>query len=96
MAALSPKKRISKLADDIAALENTIKENTRRLHELKEEKTELENSEIISIIRKAGLSVEDIADLIDSNTAQTQVKPKNQEEKIISTLNSVLTNERKI
>ena len=96
MAALSPKKKISKLADDIAALENTIKENTRKLQELKEEKTELENSEIISIIRKAGLSVEDIADLIDSTTAQTQVKPQNQEDKIISTLNSVLTNERKI
>lgn len=96
MATLSPKKKISKLTDDIAALEKTIKDNTRKLAELKEEKTEAENTEIISIIRKAGLSVDDIAELIDSSTVQTPVKPKIQEETKPNPANSGLTNERKI
>lgn len=96
MAALSPKKKISKLTDDIAALEKTIKDNTRKLAELKEEKIEAENTEIISIIRKAGLSMEDISELIDSSSAQVQVKPKIQEENKPNPANSGLTNERKI
>ena len=96
MAALSPKKKISKLTDDIAALEKTIKDNTRKLAELKEEKIEAENTEIISIIRKAGLSMEDISELIDSSSAQVQVKLKSQEENKPNPANSGLTNERKI
>lgn len=67
MAALSPKKKLSKLTDDIATLEKTIEENKQKLVELKEEKAAIENSEIISIIRKAGLSVEDIESLIEKS-----------------------------
>lgn len=96
MAALSPKKKISKLADDIAALEKTIKDNTRKLAELKEEKLAAENTEIITIIRKAGLSVEDIEDLIGSGVTQVQTVPKSQEETNPRPLTSGLTNERKI
>lgn len=94
MAVLSPKRKISKLADDIAALEKTIKENTQKLAELKEEKTEAENTEIISIIRKAGLSVADIEELI--GVTHIQQKPKTQEENNSRLPVSGLTNERKI
>lgn len=96
MAALSPKRKISKLTDDIAALEKTIKDNTRKLSELKEEKIEAENSEIISMVRKAGLSVEDIEDLIGGSVAQVQTMPKSQEENNPRPLSAGLTNERKI
>ncbi|MDE5771938.1 MAG: DUF4315 family protein [Ruminococcus sp.] len=96
MAALSPKKKISKLADDIAALEKTIKDNTRKLSELKEEKLAAENTEIITIIRKAGLSVEDIEDLIGSGVTQVQSKPKTQEDNNSRPLSAGLMNERKI
>lgn len=94
MAGLSPKRKISKLADDIAALEKTIKENTQKLAELKEEKTEAENTEMVSIIRKAGLSVADIEELI--GVTQIQQKPKTQEENNSRLPVGGLTNERKI
>lgn len=95
MASISTKRKISKLTDDIAALEKTIKENTRKLAELKEEKTETENTEIISIIRKAGLSIEDIEELIDGGITQVQAVPKPPEENTRS-VTSELKNERKI
>lgn len=95
MAALSPKKKISKLADDIAALENTIKESTRKLAELKEEKQQAENTEIISLVRKAGLSVEDIEELVGKSTAQVMPKPKT-EDTTAGSFISRLQNERKI
>lgn len=96
MAGLSPKRKISKLADDIAALEKTIKENTKKLVELKEEKTEAENTEMISIIRKAGLSVADIEELIGDSVIHIQQKPKIQEENTSRLSVGGLNNERKI
>lgn len=96
MAALSPKRKISKLTDDIAALEKTIKENTTKLAELKEEKLEAENTEMISLIRKAGLSVEDIEEMIGGSISQVLQKPKTQEENIPRPASVGLTNERKI
>ncbi len=96
MAALSPKRKISKLTDDIAALEKAIKDNTKKLAELKEEKLEAENTEIISIIRKAGLSVEDIEDLIDGGVSQAEQKPKTQEETVTALPTGGFKNERKI
>lgn len=95
MAALSSKRKISKLTDDIAAMENTIKENTRKLAELKEEKQQTENTEIISIVRKAGLSLTDIEELIRSDSVRVLPKPKTEDTSADLPM-SRLQNERKI
>lgn len=93
MAALSPKKKISKLTDDIATLEKTIEENKQKLMELKEEKISAENSEIISLIRKAGLSVEDIEVLIEkSHISDEMVSGQN----MLNSFVGKTQNERKI
>lgn len=93
MAALSPKKKLSKLTDDIAALEKTIEENKQKLVELKEEKAAIENSEIISIIRKAGLSVEDIENLIEKSLVSDEPLSG---QNMLNSFVSKTQNERKI
>ena len=93
MAALSPKKKLSKLTDDIAALEKTIEENKQKLVELKEEKAAIENSEIISIIRKAGLSVEDIESLIEKSLVSDEPLSG---QNMLNSFVSKTQNERKI
>lgn len=93
MAALSPKKKISKLTDDIAALEKTIEENKQKLNELKEEKILAENSEIINLIRKAGLSVGDVEGLIEkSHISDEMMSGQN----MLNTFGGKTQNERKI
>ena len=64
----STQKRIAKINSEISQLEQSIKENQKKLEALKNEKTEIENAEIVSLIRKADLSVDDIADLISDLT----------------------------
>lgn len=93
MAALSPKKKLSKLTDDIATLEKTIEENKQKLVELKEEKAAIENSEIISIIRKAGLSVEDIENLIEKSLVSDEPLSG---QNMLNSFVSKTQNERKI
>lgn len=93
MAALSPKKKLSKLTDDIATLEKTIEENKQKLVELKEEKAAIENSEIISIIRKAGLSVEDIESLIEKSLVSDEPLSG---QNMLNSFVSKTQNERKI
>lgn len=53
-----------KLSAEISQLEKSIAESQEKLTALRKEKTEVENTEIVSLIRKADLSVDDIADLI--------------------------------
>ncbi|MCM1529760.1 MAG: DUF4315 family protein [Alistipes sp.] len=63
------KKKTAKLNAEIQQLEAQIADSNKRLSALKEAKTEAENTEIISIIRGADLSVDDIAELISDLTA---------------------------
>lgn len=53
-----------KLSAEISQLEKSIAESQEKLTALRKEKTEVENTEIVSLIRKADLSVDDIAELI--------------------------------
>lgn len=93
MAALTPKKKISKLTDDIAALEKTIEENKQKLLELKEEKVSVENSEIINLIRKAGLSVDDVEGMVKkSHISDEMVSGQN----MLNSFVGKTQNERKI
>lgn len=66
------RRKITKISTEIEQLEKTIAESKKKLAELKEAKTEAENSEIISIIRNADLSVDDIADMISELTSVKQ------------------------
>ena len=56
----STQKKMSRLSAEISQLEKSIAESQEKL----KEKTEVENTEIVSLIRKADLSVDDIAELI--------------------------------
>lgn len=60
----SSQKKMLKLSAEISQLEKSIAESQEKLTALRKEKTEVENTEIVSLIRKADLSVDDIADLI--------------------------------
>lgn len=60
----STQKKMSKLSAEILQLEKSIAESQEKLAALRKEKTEIENTEIVSLIRKADLSVDDIAELI--------------------------------
>lgn len=60
----STQKKMSKLSAEILQLEKSMAEIQEKLTALKKEKTEVENTEIVSLIRKANLSVDDIAELI--------------------------------
>lgn len=58
------RRKLTKLNTDIEQLEKTIEESKKKLTALKAAKLEAENAEIISLVRNADLSVDDIADLI--------------------------------
>lgn len=60
----SSQKKMLKLSAEISQLEKSIAESQEKLTALRKEKTEIENTEIVSLIRKADLSVDDIAELI--------------------------------
>lgn len=60
----STQKKMSRLSAEISQLEKSIAESQEKLTALRKEKTEVENTEIVSLIRKADLSVDDIAELI--------------------------------
>ena len=63
MKSTSPtRKKVDKLSAEIQQLEAQIAEKKEKLASLKEAKLEAENTEIISIIRNADLSVEDSGD----------------------------------
>ena len=61
-------KKMSRICSEIAQLEKSIAESQEKLTALRKEKTEIENTEIISLIRKADLSVDDVAELISDLT----------------------------
>lgn len=72
---------MSRLSAEISQLEKSIAESQEKLTALRKEKTEIENTEIVSLIRKADLSVDDIAELISdlkavkkSNTATSSIR----------------------
>lgn len=60
----STQKRIAKINSEILQIEQSIKESQEKLETLKKEKIKIENAEIVSLIRKTDLSVDDIAELI--------------------------------
>lgn len=62
------RKKVNKLSAEIQQLEEHIAESNKKLSDLKEAKLEAENTEIISIVRDADLSVEDIQELISDLT----------------------------
>lgn len=62
----SIQKKMSKLSAEISQLEKSIAESQEKLTALRKAKTEIENTEIVSLIRKADLSVDDIAKLISN------------------------------
>lgn len=62
------RKKVDKLSAEIQQIEAQIAEKRTKLAALKEAKTEAENSEIISIIRNADLSVSDVEELISDLT----------------------------
>lgn len=57
-------KKIEKLNSDIVQIEAEIAEKQKKLEEMKKERTELENVEIVSLVRGASLSVDDVAEII--------------------------------
>lgn len=70
MKSTSPtRKKVDKLSAEIQQLEAQIAEKKEKLASLKEAKLEAENTEIISIIRNADLSVEDIQEMISDLTS---------------------------
>ncbi len=71
---VSYQEKINRISADIVQLEKEIAEKQKKLSVLKESKTETENSEIISIIRNADLSVEDIAELVSASDVHTDKK----------------------
>lgn len=73
------KKKTAKLNAEIQQLEAQIAKDNKKLSALKEAKTEAENTEIISLVRGADLSVEDITELISDLT--TVKKAPQQSEK---------------
>ena len=74
---ISYQEKVNKISADIIQLEKEITERQKRLLLLKESKTEAENSEIISIIRNAELSVEDIAKLVSEFNMSNKTNPIN-------------------
>ncbi len=76
----SAMKKTAKLNAEIQQLEAHIADSNKKLSALKEAKAEAENTEIISIVRGADLSVEDIAELISDFTAvkKSPQKPEKQ------------------
>ncbi len=64
----STQKRIAKINSEILQIGKSIKESQEKLEALKKEKIEIENTEIVSLIRKADLSVDDVAELISDLT----------------------------
>ena len=74
---ISYQEKVNKISADIIQLEKEITERQKRLSLLKESKTEAENSEIISIIRNAELSVEDIAELVSEFNMNNKTNPIN-------------------
>lgn len=62
------RKKVNKLSAEIQQLEEHIAESNKKLSDLKKAKLEAENTEIISIVRDADLSVEDIQELISDLT----------------------------
>lgn len=69
----STQKRIAKINSEISQLEQIISESQAKVETLKKEKTEIENAEIVSLIRKSNLSVDDIAKLISEQTTVKKV-----------------------
>lgn len=74
---VSYQEKVNKISADIIQLEKEITERQKRLSVLKESKTEAENSEIISIIRNADLSVDDIAELVSEFNMNNKTNPTN-------------------
>lgn len=72
------KKKTAKLNAEIQQLEAQIAKDNKKLSSLKEAKTEAENTEIISLVRGADLSVDDIAELISDFTSvkKSPLKPE--------------------
>lgn len=60
----STQKKLLRLSAEISQLEKSIAESREKLTALRKEKTEIENTEIVSLIRNADLSVDDISELI--------------------------------
>lgn len=59
-------KKIEKLKSDIVQVEIEIAEKQKKLEEMKKEMTELENVEIVSLVRGASLSVDEIAEIVEA------------------------------
>lgn len=76
------KKKTAKLNAEIQQLEAQIAESNKKLSALKEAKTEAENTEIISIVRGADLSVEDVAELISDLTAVKKVPQQSEKQTV--------------
>ena len=88
----SPNRRkIAKIAADIEQLEKNIEESKKKLSTLKAAKIEAENTEIISLVRNAELSIDDIAELISDLSSSKPIETKNtnmESAKIISDNNT--------
>ena len=82
-------KKMDKLVSDIRQLEKTIAENQKKLSDLKEAKIEAENAEIISLIRNAELSVDDISDIISHFKAVTKPTANSLNEKSTGTAETI-------
>lgn len=82
--------KIRKLTEDIEKTERIIDENKKKLTELKNAKTEAENAEIISIVRNAELSADDIAELISGFVSETKPVPKEEKAESPSELKGML------
>lgn len=62
------RKKTAKITAEIQQLEAQIADSNKKLASLKEAKIEAENTEIISLVRGADLSVEEIQELISDFT----------------------------
>lgn len=63
------RKKVDKLSAEIQQLEAQIAEKKEKLASLKEAKLDAENTEIISLIRNADLSIDDIQELLSDLNA---------------------------
>ena len=85
-------KKMSRITAEILQLKKSIAESQEKLAALKKEKIEIENTEIVSLIRKADLSVDDIAELISDLTTvkKSNAKADSVQAAEISATNNIL------
>ena len=69
--------KIERICNDIEKTKTKINEAQNRLRELERQKTELENMEIVDVVRGMDISLADLAALLKATrTASGQVGPK--------------------